>query len=267
MQANTFFISMFFLALAVFSARQNTYAQSQQDVIIDQKIVTTGTITNPDTIRKIVRISLLPEKADSINSITLIDANNNGFGSDDFVLVKPSGRSYELIPSAALTEMIKNWRFTAATQLVGGPQQGSEFLESLNEGDPKKKAANFILASMLRGLNNNYSAQPMNIYFRRSFNGAYTFDMWGYDVAEDSLYWQPPKYPPGGYIKNYDIFRVQRMDKDTLFISNTTLYDQIYIYHNVTDTVFIAPDSTIIGLQQFQPGLKSPKAKLRREDD
>ena len=260
-----------FLAFTSMVLVHNIYAQSQQDVIIDQEIVTTATITNADSIRKIVRIRLLPEKADSIQSITLIDANNNGFGSDDFVLVKPSGRSYELIPSAALTEMIKNWHFTAETQLVGGPRQGSEFLESLNEDDPKKKAANFILASMLRGLNNNYTAQPMNIYFRRSFNGAYAFDMWGYDVAEDSLYWQPPKYPPGGYIKNYDIFRVQRTDKDTLFISNTTLYDQIYIYHNVTDTVFIAPDSTIIGLQQFpqrfQPGLTMPKAKQRRKDE
>ena len=227
----------------------------QGDVIINQEMVTTATITNPDSIRKIVRISLLPENPDSIRSITLIDANNNGFGSDDFVLVKPSGRSYELIPSAALTAMIRNWQFNAATQLVGGPQEGAEFFESLPESDPKKKAANYILASVLRGLRNNYTGQPMHLYFKRSEDGAYSFDMWGYDVAEDSLYWKPPKYPPGGYLKNYDIFRVQRTDKDTLFIANSRLYDQIYIYHNVTDTVYIAPDS----VWQNQHGLSGSK--------
>ena len=252
----------FTCAAVMFAVFYSTFASGQtrdaSDVIINQEIVTTATVTNPDSIRKIVRISLLPENPDSIRSITLIDANNNGFGSDDFVLVKPSGRSYELIPSAALTAMIRNWRFNAATQLVGGPRQGAEFLESLPENDPKKKAANYILASVLRGLSSNYAAEPINLYFTRSTDGAYAFDMWGYDLAEDSLYWQPPKYPPGGYLKNYDIFRVERTDKDTLFISNTRLYDQIYIYHNVVDTVFIAADSTL----QAGPGLRRRPAGL-----
>jgi hypothetical protein len=263
MQKNSLLVAFLMVGNA-----QNVFAQVQQDVIINQAMVATATITNPDSIQKIVRISLLPENADSIKSITFIDANNNGFGSDDFVLVQPSGHTYELIPSAALTEMIKNWRFTAATQLVGGSQQGAEFLEDLKEGDPQKKAANYILASLLRGLNNNYTAKPMNLFFRRGEDGAYAFDMWGYETAKDSLYWQPPKYPPGGYIKNYDIFRVHRADRDTLFISNTRLYDQIYIYHHVTDTIFIAPDSVEIGQPQippqFQPGLISPGRKKKK---
>lgn len=255
------------VAFLIVGNAQKVIAQVQQDIIIDQVMVATATIINPDSIQKIVRISLLPENADSIKSITFIDANNNGFGSDDFVLLQPSGHTYELIPSAALSEMIKNWRFTAATQLVGGPGQSADFLEDIKEEDPQKKAANFILASLLRGLNNNYTGHPMNLYFRRGVDGAYAFDMWGYETANDSLYWQPPKYPPGGYIKNYDIFRVHRADRDTLFLSNTRLYDQIYIYHNVTDTIFIAPDSTKFGhLQtppQYQPGLTSPGRKKK----
>jgi hypothetical protein len=244
--------------------------QGRQDVIIDQTIVQTAKVTNPGLIKKIISISLIPEDADLVKSITFIDANNNGFGSDDYVLIHPQGKSYDLMPSAELTEIMNNWPYKASTQLIGGEKQNAEYYENIPETDPETKATNYILASLLRGLDTNYGGTEMKIYFERGEDGTYTLNMWGYDTTEDALQWQKPRYPPGGYVKNYDIFRVQRTDRDTLFIDNTTLYDQIYIYHNVVDTVFIAPDSakseTLPHDVTHQPGLLPPAKRKQRRD-
>ncbi|KAA3659461.1 MAG: hypothetical protein DWQ10_08830 [Calditrichaeota bacterium] len=84
---------------------------------------------------------------------------------------------------------------------------------------------------------------------------------------------------PGEPITNYDVFRVHRVDSVTKYISNTTLYDQIYIYHKTKDTVYIATDSSKrvakdMIAPDFQPGLipptgpeqNSPDTKQRKSD-
>lgn len=237
-------------------------------VSIDQTIINTARVTDQGAIAKIIQISLLPEDADSVKAIVFFDVNNNGFGYDDFVRIEPSGHSYALIRSPELQEIIESWCYVEATELYGSASETPELLESYYEPDPQKKAANFILANLLRGINNNYNALPMNLYFKRDSTGTYEFKMWGFDTSQGALSWRPPKYPPGGFIKDYDIFRVHRTDRDTLFISNTTLYDQIYIYHQVTDTVYLAPESLLNPAwpagSNYLPGLLPPGQRRRQ---
>lgn len=72
----------------------------------------------------------------------------------------------------------------------------------------------------------------MKIVFERDDKGV-TFEMWGYNPT--TLNYAPPPPVPDSVV-TYDLVRVFRAD--TLMKADTKLYDLIYVYKTVSDTVY-----------------------------
>jgi hypothetical protein len=87
--------------------------------------------------------------------------------------------------------------------------------------------------------------------------------MWSY--KPESLQWKPQPQPPKIPDTTYDLLHVLR--SDTLILSDTTYYDQFYIYRSVSDTLYMSEkEFEERSLQQqtlYQPGL----APVKNEPD
>lgn len=223
----------------------------QQGVKIDQAMISTATIKDADLINFFVEAYLIPEE--EVTEMRFIDATGNGFGEEDLIKCYPSERTYYLFPSDTAQKVMNDWEFTSNFQSVT-QNAAPEVFETL-END---KAQNAILANLLRTVNWNYQAKPMKIFFERDSNTV-VFDMWGYKL--DSLAWQPPPPPPTVPETAYDILHVLR--SDTLIVSDTTYYDQFYIYRSISDTLFMSEEEFRAQAEErqrtFLPGLVTPE--------
>ena len=223
------------------------HVQAQSEVIIDQVMVSTATVTDPGLIRFFLEAYLIPEE--NVTELRFIDATGNGFGEDDLIKCFPSEKTYFLYPSDTAQQVMNQWKFTSNYQSVTqlSPPEVFENIE-------KDKASNGILAGLLRSLNLNYHDIPIKIYFERD-TSAIVFEMWGY--TRDSLQWRPPPPPPKISETTYDVLHVWR--SDTLIIADTAYYDQFFVFKSVADTVVISEEEfrEVTRRQQvkFQPGL------------
>lgn len=218
-----------------------------ENIVIDQSMISTAILKDPELINFFLDAYLIPEEA--VVEMRFIDATGNGFGEEDLIKCLPSEKTYFLFPSEEAQAVMNNWKFTSNFQSVT-QNAAPETFENL-ETD---KAQNAVLASLLSGLNRNYSDVPMKIYFERDSN-AVVFDMWGYKA--DSLNWKAKPKPPKVPDTTYDILHVLR--SDTLILSDTTYYDQFYIYRSVADTLYMSEKEFNEKTRQqqtiYQPGL------------
>ncbi len=164
-----------------------------------------------------------------VTRMDIIDATGNGFGEDDLVKTYPSEQIYFPVPSDSAQAIMNNWQFKANFQIVTGNREPEAF-----ESIQTEKAENGIFASILRGVNRNYAAQPMNIWFQRDSNGV-TFEMWGFNRSLLNFTPPPPAVPDS--VTTYDLIHITR--SDTLIKADTTLFDLIYVYKTVSDTLII----------------------------
>ncbi len=164
-----------------------------------------------------------------VTRLDIIDATGNGFGEDDLVKTYPSEVIYFPVPSDSAQAIMNSWRFKANFQIVTESREPEAF-----ENLPNEKAENGIFASILRGVNRNYQDQPINVWFQRDGSGV-TFEMWGYNKG--LLNYQPPPPEKPDSVTTYDLVHVFR--SDTLIKADTTMYDLIYLYKTVTDTVIV----------------------------
>lgn len=236
-----------------------SHLAAQSEVIIDQTMVATATITNPELIDFFIKTQLIPEN--EVTKIQFIDATSNGFGEEDLIKCFPSEQTYFFhLLSDTAQKVIEDWEFTSNFQSVTRNESPKVF-ESL-ETD---KAQNWILSGLLRSLNWNYNDTPMKIYFERD-STTMVFEMWGYNPW--NLRWKPPPPPPTVPETTYDILHIFR--SDTLFVADSTYYDHFYIYRSVSDTLFISeqelntaarPNDTV-----FLPGLTPPTMNIQRRE-
>ncbi|MCA9732136.1 MAG: hypothetical protein H6696_02180 [Deferribacteres bacterium] len=250
------------LPISTLSAQVVITESRQKPYFVEQMMVLTAIIQDNKIIETILTENGLPVNPDSVEYLQIIDVTDNGFGDEDVVVVYPWRKAFTFIATGNLKEMMDQWEMDTENRMVTKNADPRHF-EQIETSDSTTMAKNWMLASILRGVNNNYSDVPMKIYFERKNDGTINFNTWGYSTKKDAIKWKKPAYMPGEPIKNYDVFRVHRVDSVTKYISNTTLYDQIYIYHQTKDTVFIASDSTKKGAQNlldtnFQPGLIAP---------
>lgn len=245
------------------SAQTITVETGDEPVVVEQKVVAMAIVRDRPIIEMILEENTLPGiDPDSVEYLQILDATNNGFGDEDIVVVFPWQKAYTFFATKRLKDNMETWEVSAENQVVT-ENRAPEFFEQQPAADSTELAKNWMLASILRGVNNNYSDIPMKIYFERKRDGTIQFNTWGYNRQEEALKPQPDAYLPGRNIKNYDVYRVLRRDSVTRFISNTTLYDQIYIYHQTSDTVFFAPDTakklaSKLLSTDLQPGLIPP---------
>lgn len=232
-----------------------TSLKAQPEVVIDQGLVSTATIHNPGLIRFFLEAYLIPE--DSVTKIEFIDATGNGFGEDDLIKCFPSEKTYFLYPSDTAQQVMSQWKFTSNVQSVTRVSDATVF-ETL-ETD---KASNWILAGLLQRLNLNYHDVPIKIYFERD-SSAMVFEMWGFN--RDSLRWQSPPLPPKTPETTYDLLHV--VQSDTLILSDTTYYDQFFVFKNIADTVVISEEEFRRVTQReqlrYQPGITSRREKQK----
>lgn len=215
----------FILLLAV-----RTELPAQQAITIDQRMVPTASISDSTLIDFFLQEFLIPETG--VEKIQFIDATGNGFGEEDLIKCFPSEKIYFQTPSDTAQKVMHNWVFTSNFQSVT-QNKPPEVFEAL----PREKAQNWILAGLLRSVNWNYGDLPMKMYFERD-STTMTFEMWSYNPV--ALRWKPPPPPKRVPETTYDIIHVLR--SDTLYVADTTYYDQFYIYREVSDTLFISKD-------------------------
>lgn len=182
-----------------------------------------------------------------VTRMEIIDATGNGFGEDDLVKTYPSGQIYFPVPSDSAQQIMNSWRFKANFQIVTENRLPEDFERLQTE-----KAENGIFASILRGVNRNYQDQPINIWFQRDKSGV-TFEMWGFNRALLNYTPAPPPVPDS--VVTYDIVHIIR--SDTLIKADTTLFDLIYVYKTVSDTLILgegvevrAPEGERFGLKE-----------------
>ena len=235
-----------YLTLLLFT----TLLFGQDHVKIDQQMVATATIRDQELINFFLEAYLIPEE--EVREIRFIDATGNGFGEEDLIKCYPSAKTYYLFPSDTAQQVMNAWEFTSNFQSVTSNADPVVFERLEND-----RAQNAILAGLLKGINRNYRDKPIKIFFERDSN-AVVFDMWGYQP--DSVQWQPPPPPPRVAETTFDIMHVLR--SDTLVISDTTYYDQYYIYRSVVDTLFISETEFRRENERlqttYQPGLVPP---------
>ena len=220
-----FMVAMAVSAWAVFMSL-NLFSQEGNRITVDKISVPVVTITDKELIDFFMFEFFVAETL--VTRLDIIDATGNGFGEDDLVKTYPSEAIYFPVPSDSAQKIMNSWQFKANFQIVTEDRPPEEFENSANESAP-----NGIFAGILRGVNRNYSDQPMKILFERDDKGV-TFEMWGYNPTALNYAPPPPAVPDS--VVTYDLVRVFRAD--TLMKADTKLYDLIYVYKTVSDTVY-----------------------------
>ncbi len=268
MRNNSQVLGLLFSGFVFFSAQpvaaQTVIIQTGvQPVVVEQKVVAMAIVRDRPIIQMILEENTLPGfDPDSVEYLQILDATNNGFGDEDIVVVFPWQKAYTFFASPRLKENMKTWEVSSGNEVITENRE-PQYFEQKKAADSTEMAKNWMLASILRGVNNNYSDIPMKIYFERKSDGTIKFNTWGYSRKKEALKWKKPQYMPGQAANNPKVIHISRVDSVTTYIANTTLYDQIYIYQQTRDTVYIAADSTKLTASRmistkFQPGLVPP---------
>lgn len=223
-------IVVFLLTLTVsllFLKTLPVQSQERQEISVDKITVPVVSIADKSLIDFFMFEFFIPETL--VTKLEIIDATSNGFGEDDLVKTYPSEAIYFPVPSDSAQKIMNSWQFKANFQIVTQNRAPEEF-----ENAATDKAENGIFASILKGVNRNYGDQPINIWFSRDENGV-TYEMWGFNPTALSYTAPPPTVPDS--VVTYDLVHVFRAD--TLIKADTTLYDLIYVYKTVSDTLVI----------------------------
>lgn len=177
--------------------------EKSEKVTVEQVMVPKVTITESKLIAFFVQEFFIPETL--VTKIDVIDATGNGFGEKDLAITHPSGEIYSIFPSDKAQSIMNNWKFTPNFQIVG-ENLDPEVYEAL----PTDRAANNIFSALLKGIQRNYSGNPIKIRLER-VGPSTVFEMWGYE--ENRLNYMPAPIP----CEN-DFMYIYTTVKDTVYV-------------------------------------------------
>jgi len=208
-------------------------ASLAQEVRVSPYEVYRAFVYDPSLIKEFREAQMLQPDL-QIDSIEIIDATRNGFGMGDLMVVYPSKELYHLMTvEEPLRSIMGSWSYDANKQLTT-PATTSSDLQNLANDLQSPYAG--LLAFLLRGLEWYYpSGQYVEGYFRRDPQTSF-IELWNFEL--DALKFRDYEGPAiSDTLELFDILKV--VSNDTVFVTDTTLYDAIYIYKTYTDTVFV----------------------------
>jgi len=223
--------------LIIFSAVFSAGVSLAQEVKVSPFEVYRAFVYDPSLIKEF-RESQMLQPGLPIDSIEIIDATRNGFGIGDLMVVYPSKELYHLMAvEEPLRSIMGAWTYDANKQLTT-PAVTSRDLQNL-ANDLQSPFAG-LLTFVLRGLELYYpTGRYVEGYFRRDPETSF-IELWNFE--EDALKFRNYDGPAiSDTLELYDILQV--ISSDTVFVTDSTLFDAIYIYKTYTDTIFVPQPS------------------------
>lgn len=209
-------------------------------------------ITDPGSVETLIDAYLLTDDPAEVEMIEIIDVTNNGFGTDDIMVVYPSLNVYSLenSPGSEIEEIMRGWSFSDQRRdNLNRPADTfypayADTLESWQLDEPQiVLVQNSLIADLLESLNRNYLADPISIRFERDDEG-FTFQMWGYEENAFQFTPRPPATPDS--IAVHDLMYV--LYSDSTIVADTTYYDLIFVNRTIEDIIYMPGKEG-----QFQP--------------
>ena len=197
-------------------------AQHKNRIEINQVTVPKISINDSKTISYFMDEFFIPETL--VTKMDIIDVSLNGFGENDIVRLYPSDNVYFLqFVSEEAQKKMNAWEFKANFQITAKNDE----LSIVDEYESNIPAYN-IFGAILKGLNYNYQDLPIKIRFERD-SSTVLFELWGHN--EKALNVIPD---PTSRLKDPILTKIVAK-------SDTTLYDCIFVYKTVVDTVILNP--------------------------
>ncbi|RJP82333.1 MAG: hypothetical protein C4524_00860 [Candidatus Zixiibacteriota bacterium] len=169
-----------------------------------------------------------------IDSLEVIDATRNGFGQGDLMVIYPNKDVIHLMTvEEPLRSFMNSWRFNANQQFTSPNKPSTEILKDAKE---LESAYAGMLTFVLQGVELYYPTEE-NIegFFRRDKETTF-IELWNFN-PDELKYREPININLSDTQQVYDLLQV--VSRDTVFIVDSTLYDAIYIYKTIHDTVYV----------------------------
>jgi hypothetical protein len=197
-----------------------------------------ASVTDTTVIREFLQQQSIPT-TEQTDSLEIIDATGNGFGENDLVIVYPSKQTYSLMTiEEPLKSMMKDWRYNAE-QLTSPDTTSAQLFEDARADSTGKGGFKGLLAFILKGLELYYGGNTVEGAFRRDQNSSY-LELLNYN--KDALKYRKLETAAlSDTVHSYDLLQI--VSRDTLVESDSTMYDVIYVYKTLHDTVYLPADA------------------------
>lgn len=205
---------------------------SAREIVVEPYSVYHVVVNDPGII-SLVRSeqSLDPEMV--IDSLEFIDATRNGFGEGDLMVVFPNKQVFPLLNvEGKLRSTMDSWLFRETHQLTS-PITDSYEMERV--ADEVKKPKPLILSAILRSLERYYSGDQIEGYFRRDCQTSF-LQLWNYD-PEQLKFVKMSQEEGAKKLNSFDLLKI--VVHDTVYVTDSTMFDAYYIMKTEQDTVYI----------------------------
>jgi hypothetical protein len=208
-----------------------------QEVVVKPYNVYHAYVYDPTLIEEFRQGQML-EPGLTIDSIEVIDATRNGFGVGDLIVVYPSKQIYHLMTiEEPLRSIMSSWTYDA-NKLYSAPFTTSTTL--LNSARELRSPYAGLLYFLVRGLELYYpGGDYIEGFFRRDPETSF-IELWNFDDSKLN-YREAQGLGISDTLRLFDILKVEA--NDTVFLTDSTLYDAIYIYKTIIDTVFVPQET------------------------
>ena len=208
-----------------------------QEVVVKPYNVYQAFVYDPTLIEEFRQGQMLEPDLE-IDSIEVIDATRNGFGIGDLIVVYPSKQIFHLMAiEEPLRSIMSSWTYDA-NKLYSAPFITSAELR--NSARELQSPYAGLLYYLLRGLELYYpGGEYIEGFFRKDTETSF-IELWNFDQAKLN-YRESEGIGVSDTLRFFDILKVEA--NDTVFLSDSTLYDAIYIYKTITDTIFVPQDT------------------------
>ena len=202
-----------------------------QDVRVSPYRVNRAAITDRSLINLFMREQAMVARAVP-ESLVVIDAAANGFGQGDLLIVYPGEETHPLLTvDEPLRSIMDNWNYNAGQITTADTLAAQLLLHAREFRDPYRG----LLGQIVRGIEAYYQGSTIEGAFRRDRETTY-LGLWNFDESAFG-YREAPHLAGGDTVRSFDL--LQLISSDTVYVTDETLYDVIYVYETVHDTVYL----------------------------